>query len=63
MKDYNDQDYKRQLMIANSLYEMGIDNDLIKLVTTIQHDELLAYRSKKAKNVEKEIDLKNKKKI
>lgn len=63
MKDYNDQDYRRQLMIANSLYEMGIDSDLIKMVTTIQHEELLKYRSEKNKKDDRSIDLTTKKKL
>ena len=63
MKNYDDQDYKRQLMSDSSIYEMRIDNELIKRVTTIKHDELLQYRKERSKNVEKDIDLKHKKKI
>jgi len=44
------EDYKRQLIIANSLYEMGIDVDLIKQITTVNKDDLSIYRLNQQKN-------------
>ena len=43
-------DYKRQLIIANSLYEMGVDVDLIKQITTVNKDDLSIYRLNHKKN-------------
>ena len=40
----NKERYKRQLVIANTLYEMGIDADLIKTITTISSKDLDKYR-------------------
>ena len=34
------EDYKRQLVIANSLYEMGVDINLIKQITTVKKVDL-----------------------
>ena len=44
------EDYKRQLIIANSLYEMGIDVDFIKQITTVNKDDLSIYRLNQQKN-------------
>lgn len=57
-----DEDYKRQLVIANSLFEMGIDVDLIKKITTVTSEDLAKYRDK-TKNSQKNIDKKNSKDI
>jgi len=57
-----DEDYKRQLVIANSLYEMGIDIDLIKRITTVSSEDLAKYRDKN-KIKRKDIDKKNNKDI
>lgn len=38
------EDYKRQLIIANSLYEMGLDSDVIKTITTVSKSDLELYR-------------------
>ena len=57
-----EEDYKRQLVIANSLYEMGIDVDLIKKITTVTSEDLAKYRDK-TKNSQKNIDKKNNKDI
>lgn len=57
-----EEDYKRQLIIANSLYEMGIDVDIIKTITTVSSDDLLDYRIKQ-ENYRKNIDNKNSKDI
>ena len=49
------EDYKRQLVIANSLYEMGLDEDLIKKITTVNSKDLNEYRKtyqKKSKDVD-----------
>ncbi len=40
------EDYQRQLIIANSLYELGIDVDLIKTITTVAANDLLEFRKK-----------------
>ena len=42
----NKEDYKRQLIIANSLYELGLDVDLIKQITTVNSNDLDLYRLK-----------------
>ena len=47
------EDYKRQLIIANSLYEMGIDVDIIKTITTVSSDDLLDYRKVQERNSKK----------
>ena len=52
------EDYKRQLIIANSLYELGIDVDIIKTITTVSSDDLLDYRLKQKKAV-KYVDKEN----
>ena len=57
-----DEDYKRQLVIANSLYEMGIDIDLFKKFTTVSSEDLAKYRDKN-KIKRKDIDKKNNKDI
>ena len=36
--------YNRQLVIANSLYELGMNQDLIKAITTISSLDLDNYR-------------------
>ena len=46
-------DYKRQLVIANSLYEMGVDLTLIKQITTVNKVDLENYRKDIAKPVDK----------
>lgn len=56
------EDYKRQLVIANSLYELGLDVDLIKKITTVESDDLSLYRIKNQKK-SNDIDKKNKKSI
>ena len=48
-------DYKRQLIIANSLYELGIDTDIIKTITTVNSKDLLDYRKDQEK-LRKHID-------
>ncbi|MCI5744887.1 MAG: hypothetical protein MR270_01230 [Erysipelotrichaceae bacterium] len=57
-----DEDYKRQLIIANTLYELGIDNDIITQITTISSDDLSIYRKIK-ENSRKKIDSKKDKDI
>ena len=47
------EDYKRQLIIANSLYEMGIDVDLIKQITTVNKDDLSIYRLHRLKTLDR----------
>lgn len=46
-------DYKRQLVIANSLYELGIDESIIKTITTVSKNDLINYRKEIAKKVDK----------
>lgn len=52
------EDYKRQLIIANSLYELGIDVDLIKQITTVNSSDLSLYRLKQEKS-RNNVDKKN----
>ena len=52
------EDYKRQLVIANSLYEMGLDQTLITKITTVKFKDLSEYRKtqqKTSKNVDNNI--------
>ena len=58
----NKEDYKRQLIIANSLYELGLDVDLIKQITTVNSSDLDLYRLKNQKN-KNTVDKKNNKSI
>lgn len=58
----NKEDYKRQLIIANSLYELGLDVDLIKQITTVNSNDLDLYRLKNQKN-KNNVDKKNNKSI
>ena len=53
------EDYKRQLVIANSLYEMGVDINLIKQITTVKKVDLEKYR----KDIQKPVDNKSNKDI
>ena len=53
------EDYKRQLVIANSLYEMGVDINLIKQITTVKKVDLENYR----KDIQKPVDNKSNKDI
>ncbi len=52
------EDYKRQLIIANSLYEMGLDSEVIKTITTVSSKDLLQYRilQKKRKDIDNNSD-------
>ena len=45
-------DYKRQLVIANSLFELGMDVDLIKKITTVNKNDLDNYRKDTLKIVD-----------
>ena len=38
------EDYKRQLVIANSLYELGLNLQLINKITTVSSLDLDEYR-------------------
>ena len=58
----NKEDYKRQLIIANSLYVLGLDVDLIKQITTVNSNDLDLYRLKNQKN-KNNVDKKNNKSI
>ena len=40
----NKEKYDKQLVIANTLYEMGLDVDLIKTITTVNKKDLDNYR-------------------
>ena len=49
-------DYKRQLVIANSLYELGLNLQLINKITTVSSLDLDEYRKSlkiKTNNVDK----------
>ena len=50
--------YNRQLVIANSLYELGMNQDLIKTITTISSLDLDNYR-KSLKNKANFVDKKS----
>jgi hypothetical protein len=50
------EDYKRQLVIANSLYELGLNLQLINKITTVSSFDLDEYRKSlkiKTNNVDK----------
>lgn len=50
------EDYKRQLVIANSLYELGLNLQLINKITTVSSLDLDEYRKSlkiKTNNVDK----------
>ena len=49
----NKEKYDRQLVIANTLYEIGIDIDLIKTITTVNKKDLDNYRQE---NIDKKTD-------
>ena len=38
---------KRQLEIAKSLYELGVDDDVIQAITKIEMDQVLRFRNEK----------------
>ena len=40
----NKEKYDKQLVIANTLFEMGLDVDLIKSITTVNKKDLDNYR-------------------
>ena len=46
----NKEKYNKQLVIANTLYEMGIDIDLIKTITTVSKQDLDNYRQENVDN-------------
>ena len=53
------EDYKRQLVIANSLYELGLNLQLINKITTVSSLNLDEYRKSvkiKTNNVDKKDD-------
>lgn len=53
----NKKDYERQLIIANSLYELGLDDDVIKCITTVDKKDLDLYRlslKKESKSIDKD---------
>ena len=46
----NKEKYNKQLVIANTLYEMGLDVDLIKTITTVKKIDLDKYRQENIDN-------------
>lgn len=38
---------KRQLEIAKSLYELGVDDNIIQAITKIEMDQVLRFRNEK----------------
>ena len=49
MKSEKDQELyqKRQLEIAKSLYELGVDDNIIQAITKIEMDQVLRFRNEK----------------
>ena len=49
MKSKKDQELyqKRQLEIAKSLYELGVDDKIIQAITKIEMDQVLRFRNEK----------------
>ena len=49
MKSKKDQELyqKRQLEIAKSLYELGVDDNIIQAITKIEMDQVLRFRNEK----------------
>lgn len=45
---------KRQMLIANSLYELGVEEDVIKSITTMEMKDILNYRNSKNKGAKKD---------
>ncbi len=59
MKSKKDQELyqKRQLEIAKSLYELGVDDDIIQAITKIEMDQVLRFRNEKqSRQNDKSID-------
>ena len=46
----NKEKYNKQLVIANTLYEMGLDIVLIKSITTVKKIDLDKYRQENIDN-------------
>lgn len=47
---------KRQLEIANSLYELGLDEDIIKAITKMEMDQVLRFRNDYKSRLKEKID-------
>lgn len=49
MKSEKDQELyqKRQLEIAKTLYELGVDDNIIQAITKIEMDQVLRFRNEK----------------
>ena len=49
MKSKKDQELyqKRQLEIAKSLYELGVDDNIIQAITKLEMDQVLRFRNEK----------------
>ena len=49
MKSKKDQELyqKRQLEIAKSLYQLGVDDNIIQAITKIEMDQVLRFRNEK----------------
>ena len=45
---------KRQMLIANSLYELGVEEDVIKSITRMEMKDILNYRNSKNKDAKKD---------
>ena len=45
---------KRQMLMANSLYELGVEEDVIKSITTMEMKDILNYRNSKNKDAKKD---------
>lgn len=55
---------KRQMQIANSLYELGVDDDVITAITKIEMDQVLQFRNnQESKKKQQNIDSQTKKEI
>lgn len=47
---------KRQLLIANSLYELGIEEDVIRSITKVEMKDILNYRNQRSKKKSQPVD-------
>lgn len=58
-KNKDELNKKRQLLIANSLYELGIEDDVIRTITNVEMNDILNYRlkiEKKAQEKKEKLD-------
>ncbi len=65
MKELNEKELyqKRQMQIANTLYELGVEDDVITAITKIEMDQVLRFRNEKESSKHTSLDSSNKKDI